>query len=174
MDTQSATAPEAGQNSESAAATTAPAADKGEPTFTPAQVEAIIKDRLNRQKASLDAAADKARQDAEAVTLAEQGKYKDLYEQAEAARKQAEGQVATAARALLIARLATAANLPGELWSRVQGEDEDAIKADIAALAALVKSATPAPGTGNNPARNGQPNAEQERLARQRQGSYRL
>lgn len=46
--------------------------------FTQAELEAIVKDRLAREQRKGQEAADKARQDAEAKALAEQGKYKEL------------------------------------------------------------------------------------------------
>jgi len=50
-----------------------------------AEYEAVLKDRLERQKAQFKAAQDKAAEDAKAATLKEQGEFKALYE-AEQAR----------------------------------------------------------------------------------------
>jgi len=54
---------------------------KTERTFTQAELEAIVKDRLERQKRASEAQAEKTRQDAEAKALAEQGEFKALAEQ---------------------------------------------------------------------------------------------
>lgn len=53
-------------------------------TFTQAEVDALIKDRLARQKAASEGAAEKARRDAESAALAEQGKWKELAQAHEA------------------------------------------------------------------------------------------
>lgn len=52
----------------------------GEKTFTQAELEAIVKDRLAREKRKADEKAEQARKDAEAEALKEQGKYKEMYE----------------------------------------------------------------------------------------------
>lgn len=54
---------------------------KTEKTFTQAELEAIVKDRLDRAQRKAAEQADKARQDAEAKALAEQGEFKTLAEQ---------------------------------------------------------------------------------------------
>lgn len=50
-------------------------------TFTQAELEAIIADRLAREKRKADEKAENARKEAERKALEEQGKYKDMYEQ---------------------------------------------------------------------------------------------
>lgn len=50
-------------------------------TFTQADVDRIVKERLARQKSAIDADADKKRKEQEDAALAEQGKYKELAEQ---------------------------------------------------------------------------------------------
>jgi hypothetical protein len=77
------TAPDAGQNSASAASGSgSPAA--GERTFTQAELEAAIKERLERQKRASDADQERIRKEAEARALADQGEYKKLAETAQA------------------------------------------------------------------------------------------
>jgi hypothetical protein len=49
-------------------------------TFTQAELDQIVKDRLERQKRATEAAATKAADDAKAAMLKEQGDYKALYE----------------------------------------------------------------------------------------------
>lgn len=55
-------------------------AQQPEKTFTQADVDRLIADRLARQKAALEAQQSKAAKDAEAAQLAEQGKWKELAE----------------------------------------------------------------------------------------------
>lgn len=61
--------------------TTAAEPVKTEKTFTQAELEQVVKDRLDRAQRKAQADADKARQDAEAKALAEQGEFKTLAEQ---------------------------------------------------------------------------------------------
>ncbi len=50
-------------------------------TMTQAEYEARLKERLEQQRRSIDAVADKKRKEQEDAALAEQGKYKELAEQ---------------------------------------------------------------------------------------------
>jgi hypothetical protein len=54
-----------------------------EPKFTQADVDRILKERLEREHSKAQKAAEKARADAEAKAMAEQGKYKELAEAAQ-------------------------------------------------------------------------------------------
>lgn len=58
-----------------------PPANSGEKTFTQADLDRIIADRLAREEKKRTDAAEKARKDAEQKTLQEQGEYKTLAEQ---------------------------------------------------------------------------------------------
>lgn len=49
-------------------------------TFTQAELEAIVKDRLAREKRKADEKAEEARKEAERKALEDQGKYKEMYE----------------------------------------------------------------------------------------------
>lgn len=49
-------------------------------TFSQAEVDALIKERLDRQKRAIDADAEKGRRQAEEAALAEQGKWKEIAE----------------------------------------------------------------------------------------------
>lgn len=53
----------------------------GEKTFTQAELEAIVKDRLAREKRKADEKAEQARKEAERKALEEQGNYKEMYKQ---------------------------------------------------------------------------------------------
>lgn len=54
-----------------------------EKTFTQADVDRIIKERLEREKRKAEEKAEEARREAERKALEEQGKYKEMYEQLE-------------------------------------------------------------------------------------------
>lgn len=65
-----------------------------EPKFTQAQLDAIIADRLAREKARTEASEKKAREEAEAAALAEQQKFKELADQRQGKIAELEGKVA--------------------------------------------------------------------------------
>lgn len=50
-------------------------------TFTQEEVDALIRERLAREKRKAEEKAEEARKEAEQKALAEQGKYKEMYEQ---------------------------------------------------------------------------------------------
>lgn len=63
-------------------------------TYTKAEIEAIVKDRLERQKKSVDAQAAKIAEEVRMKTLVESGDYKKLAEDREAALHAAQKQLA--------------------------------------------------------------------------------
>lgn len=120
------------------------------PTFTTEQqahIDRLIADRLKRERDKAQTAIDKAKADAEAKALADQGEYKALYEKAQA------DAVATAARLAQVEfdqqrrDAAQAAGIP-QLWQRLQGDTAEALAEDAKALAAMMQ-----PATSGQPAR---------------------
>ena len=113
-------------------------------SFTQADVERIVKERLARAESKAAEREQKARTDAEAKALAEQGNFKTLYEklQAEAAAKDA--QLKALERKQLAGGVAARVGLPAPLAERLQGETEEELEADAKALlAAIPKPAAP-------------------------------
>jgi len=100
--------------------------------------------KLRDAEAKLEA-ADKARADAEAASLAEQGKYKELWEKAQADAQAAAAKVAQMEHDQQRRDAAQAAGIP-QLWQRLQGATADELAEDAKALAALMQPAQPAPG----------------------------
>lgn len=100
--------------------------------------------KLREAEAKLEA-ADKARADAEAASLAEQGKYKELYERAQADAQAAAAKVAQMERDQQRRDAAQAAGIP-QLWQRLQGATADELAEDAKALAAMMQPAQPANG----------------------------
>ena len=79
-----------------------------------------------------------------------------MYEAAERKAQEAAQAQKAAERRALVAQLAQEAGLPPALISRVQGDDEAAIKADIATLLPLVQpTAPPAPAPRSGLPTNG-------------------
>ncbi len=100
--------------------------------------------KLRDAEAKLEA-ADKARADAEAASLAEQGKYKELWEKAQADAQAAAAKVAQMEHDQQRRDAAQAAGIPA-LWQRLQGETAEELAEDAKALAALMQPTQPTSG----------------------------
>lgn len=138
-------------------------------TFTQADVDRIVKERLTREQAKAEAKANEAARKAEQAALAEQGKYKDLWEKAEADKANAAAELAKLQRQQLATSIAAKVGLPAGLAARLQGTTEDEIEADAKALLAdLPKPAAPnlnsSPGS-NAPVAGQMTDAEKRELA---------
>lgn len=113
-------------------------------TFTQAELDAIVKERLERAERKATEATKKATEAAQAQSLREQGEFKTLFEQAQAKLQEAEQR----AKALEIAGIrrdvAARLQLPVGLVDRLRGDTDEEITADAQALlAALPKPAAP-------------------------------
>lgn len=118
------------------------------PTFTTEQqahIDRLIADRLKREREKQQAAVDKARSDAEAKALEQQGAYKALYEKAQAEAQTAAQKLAQMEHDQQRRDAAQAAGI-GQLWQRLQGETVEELTADAVALAAMMQPAQPANG----------------------------
>jgi len=123
-------------------------ADEGsDGAFTPEQqkrVDAIVKQRLDRANAKATTAAKKAADVASAAALAEQGKFKELYEIEAAKVTAAAAQVQALELANLRRDIAAKVGIPAALATRLQGADADEIEADAKILlTSLPKPAAP-------------------------------
>jgi hypothetical protein len=115
-----------------------------EKKFTQTELDALIQERLERAEKKAKADAEKAAAAAEAKALAEQGKYKELYEQEKAAREEAESKRRALELSALRRKVAEDVKLPTALADRIRGETEEEIRADAKELlAALPKPAAP-------------------------------
>lgn len=152
------------------AAGTQTAGTQAAQTFTQADVDRIVQERLQRAEAKAKEAAEKAARDAEAKALAEQGKFKELYEQAQAQAAAHEAELQKARLENMRQRVATKVGLPSVLVDRLAGDTEEAIEADAKALlAALPKPAAPninsGTGDGGAPQAGVMTEAEKMQLA---------
>ncbi len=113
-------------------------------TFTQADLDRIVTERLGKEKARNEAAIKKAAEEAERKAAEEQGKYQELYTKVQA-DLEAERQRAHALEVAGIRRdVAQRHNLPAALVDRLRGEDEATIEADAKELLkALPKPAAP-------------------------------
>jgi hypothetical protein len=141
-----------------------------ERTFTQADLDRIIDDRLKQERGKAEKAAAKAQADAEAKVLAEQGKYKELYDKQQAELQTAQAEAKAAATKLLQRDVAAKVNLPLPLAERLRGETADEMEADAnTLLAAMPKPAAPNinanSGAGGAPAVGQMSDAEKRELA---------
>ncbi len=150
---QQAQAPE-----QSTAGDTQPVAAQAERTFTQADVDRIITERLTKEKAKAESMATKAREDAERKAAEEQGKFRELYEAAQQRIAETEARLKASEIASIKREVAGKLNMPQALANRLQGETLEEIEADAKELmAALPKPAAPNinSGTGNGAAPTG-------------------
>lgn len=127
----------------------APTPVTGEKLHTAAEVEAIIKDRLERQQRALTAKADADAKAAREAEQAAQGQFKEVAEQRAARIAELEAQHAQLQRQIWVAQ--HGADLPPALQARVTGTTEDEIRADVAELRKLI----PPPAAPNTEAGQG-------------------
>jgi len=124
--------------------------------FTQAELDTIVKERLERQKRALEAQTTKAAEEAQAKALAEQGEFKTLFEKERERAATLEASLKAKERAELVRKAAKAGGLDPDdedLLSRLRGETEEELTDDAKKLAArLTPKATeptaPQRGTG--------------------------
>lgn len=130
----------------------APAAEPST-TETPSAEHMIPKSRFDEVNKELKAlrkqseAAQKAQEAAEAAAAAEKGEYKKLYDTEKAKVVDYEAKVKALEVSHRRARIASEVGLPAGLVERLQGEEEDEIKADAEKLLALIPKESPATST---------------------------
>jgi hypothetical protein len=115
------------------------AADADAPTFNQAQVDAIVRDRLERQKRSVDAAAKAQQEAADAERLKQQGEFEKLAEERGRRVAELEGQLHQREVQALRDAAAAKHRLPAALAARLMGDTAEALDADAASLATLVR-----------------------------------
>lgn len=136
---------------------TEPTANGGTPaTFTQADIQRVIDQTIAKERARAEKLATKAKEDAEAKALADQGNYKTLYEKELANAQAAQERATKLERAALQTQVAKTVGLPDTLASRLIGETAEELEADARTmLAALPKPAAPnlnsGTGTGGAP-----------------------
>jgi len=125
-------------------------------TFTQADLDRIISERLSKEKARGEATAARAKQEAERKAAEEQGQWKILAEQyrteAETERQRAQAATMQVLRRDVAARL----NVPAVLADRLVGATADELEADAKTLlASLPKPGLPAANAGTGAQRPG-------------------
>lgn len=129
-----------------AKATTSDGTKNAETQAEPMIPKSRLDEVLNKLKTfeSDKAKADKAAQDAETKRLADEGKYKELFEKQQADLLAAQSEAKSTAIKLLQREVAAETNLPTALADRLRGESKDEMLADAKAiLSALPKPTVP-------------------------------
>lgn len=125
-------------------------ANGGERTFTQADLDRIVTERLAKEKQRSEAATAKARADAERKAAEEQGEWKKLAEQYKTEAEVERQRAASAALAVTRRDVAARLNVPVALADRLRGDTPEEIEADAKQLmAALPKSGTPSANAGS-------------------------
>jgi Domain of unknown function (DUF4355) len=130
-------------------------------TFTQAEVDNILKDRLARQKAAVEGAAQKAKDEADRLAAEKQGEFEKLYKETLTKFEQAEARAKAAELARIKTTIGSKLALPAELQDRLRGETEEEIEADAKVLLAAIPKPTPVTNTDATSGVNGsQPTAQ--------------
>ena len=95
----------------------------------------------------------KVQEQQETAQLAEQNKWQELYEKEKTAREQMAADLQAQQLNMLKLTIAAQFKLPPELATRLQGDDEDALRADAETLAKLIPGEPPA-ANQDTPARS--------------------
>lgn len=153
---------------------TPPAPKAEEKTFTQAELDAILKDRLDRDRKAREAQSQKEKDDAEAERLRQQGEFQKIAENEKARADKAEAELKQERFNALRARVAADHKLPPEWATRLIGEDEAALAEDAKALAKTLVPQTPVPGASPSPKPSGPVGAmtDDEARARHSRGLY--
>jgi len=103
--------------------------------FTQAELDAIVKERLDREKKQRDKAAAEAKKKAEEKALAENQEWKKLADEREAELAKIQAELKTANLLELKRAAAAEYELPEALIPRLQGDTKEDIEADAKQLA---------------------------------------
>ncbi len=119
-----------------------PAPTGADRTFTQADVDRIVQDRLAREKVRRDEEAEKARREAEAQAAAKNQEWEKLAKQRETELATAQQELAKRDLADLKRKIAKEAGLSEDLAGRLNGTTEDELKADAQALLTILPKPT--------------------------------
>lgn len=107
-----------------------------EKTFTQAELEAIIKDRLDREKRKAEEKADQARKDAERKALEEQGEYKKMYEALQDDLREKERQVLEVKKHTLLLKAGYTEEQAERYVKYLTADSEEGLATDLETLKA--------------------------------------
>lgn len=110
------------------------AGEQPQRTFTQAEVDALIKERLDRQANKSEEQQRKAQEEAQRQAAEQQGEYKSLYEKAQAELEQTRSEAKAAQLAATRRLVAQKLGLSEKIAERLVGENEEELMADAEAL----------------------------------------
>ncbi len=122
-------------------------------TFTQADLDRIVTERLAKEKQRSEALAAKAKADAERKAAEEQGEWKKLAEQYKTDADTAAAKAKAAELAVLRRDIGARLNVPALLADRLRGETPEDIEADAKLLLAGLPKAGPPPGNAGSGAK---------------------
>lgn len=130
---------------------TPPAPKADEKTFTQAELNAIVKDRLDRERKAAQEKADADKKAAEEEQAKQQGEWQKLAEQRAADLEKLQAELTKRDYDALRARVAAENHLPAAWAVRLVGDDEAALTLDAKELAKTLVPAAPVPGASPSP-----------------------
>ncbi len=125
-------------------------------TFSQADLDRIVTERLAKEKAKTEAVLKRAQDDAERKAAEEQGRYQELYTKVQAELEAERNRARAAELANMRRDTAAKFGLPDGLAKRLQGETPEELERDAQDLLAdLPKPAAPNINAGNAPGNTG-------------------
>lgn len=115
-----------------------------EKTFTAAQVEAMIRERMERQERKAARVAEQAAEEAKRKAAEEQGEFKTLYEDTQEQLAEAQKRLAEMERASMRREAVDKTGLPAALADRLQGDTLEEMVEDAKTLLAAMPKQQPA------------------------------
>ena len=141
-------------------------------TFTQADVDRMIADRLDRERKHSETKAQKAREEGERKAAEEQGQYQKLYEAERAKATAAEQRARELELASLRRDAAAKFALPAKLAERLKGETPEELEADAKAIAADLPKPTAPNINATGGAANGHSAGISADMAREKAARY--
>lgn len=124
----------------------APGPDSGDKLFSQADLDRIVKERLQEEQKRAERKLSDAQKQADDAKLREQGEFKTLADQYKTRVEELEAEIKSKERDALCLKIAAEEKLPPDLAPRLVGDDEAAIRADAQRLFKLM-----GPPTAPNP-----------------------
>jgi hypothetical protein len=142
----------------------------GDKTYTQADIDRIIGDRLAKERAKQETQAKKTQEEADRKAAEQQGQYEKLYKETQAKLEAAEAKARIAEHRELQRQAAEKVGLPAAFASRLLGESPEDLEADAKTLlASLPKPQAPnlnnEAGAGGRPANSQMSDADRANLA---------
>lgn len=163
---------ETGEENETGGEPGADAKTNPDAKFTQADIDRIVKERLDREKRKREADIEKERQEAERKRLEDEKKYKELYENLQ---KDLEAQRATAIQVKkesLLAQAGYSEEQSKTLVKLIEGEDDEALKASLEDVKKLFPPTNAKPYGDPSPGNGGKQTPKKTNLEEKGKSAY--